>query len=168
MDTTFNIALKLVDEFSKSIKTEKDLSALSKHLLKLMVEGAMHAEMDERLGYEKHAVAGKNSVNSRNGYSSKTLQDDFGEVQITTPRDRNSTFEPPLIRKGQTRITEFDEQILALYVRGMSPVIEEIQSWQSRPLDDVYPILYLDCIVVKCHQDKRVINKAFLSFQYLI
>ena len=186
MDTNFNFDPKLIDELAKSIKTEKDLAALSKHLLKLTVERAMNAEMDEHLGYEKHAVEGKNSGNNRNGYSQKTLQGDFGEVQITTPRDRNSTFEPQLIRKGQTRITEFDEQILALYARGMTTrdiaatfkemygadvshtliskvtevVIDEITAWQSRPLDEVYPILYLDCIVVKCHQDKRVINKA--------
>lgn len=186
MDTNFNFDPKLIDELAKSIKTEKDLAALSKHLLKLTVERAMNAEMDEHLGYEKHAVEGKNSGNSRNGYSQKTLQGDFGEVQITTPRDRNSSFEPQLIRKGQTRITEFDEQILALYARGMTTrdiaatfkemygadvshtliskvteaVMDEIAAWQSRPLDEVYPILYLDCIVVKCHQDKRVINKA--------
>lgn len=80
----------------------------------------MQAELDEHLGYEKHAVEGKNSGNSRNGYTSKILKGNFGEVEIVTPRDRNSTFEPQLIRKGQTRITEFDEQILALYARGMT------------------------------------------------
>jgi hypothetical protein len=112
--------LKLLDELSKSIKTEKDLAALSKHLLKLTVERAMDAELDEHLGYPKHAVEGKNAGNSRNGYSSKSLKGNFGEVEISTPRDRNSTFEPQLIRKGQTRITEFDEQILALYARGMT------------------------------------------------
>lgn len=186
MDTHFNIDPKLVEELAKCVKSEKDLAALSKHLLKLTVERAMNVEMDEHLGYEKHAIEGKNSGNSRNGHSQKTLQGDFGEVQITTPRDRNSTFEPQLIRKGQTRITEFDEQILALYSRGMTTrdiaatfkemygaevshtliskvteaVIDEINAWQTRPLDAVYPILYLDCIVVKCHQDKRVINKA--------
>jgi len=186
MSDKFNIDPKLIDELAKSIKTEKDLAALSKHLLKLTVERAMNVEMDEHLGYEKHAIEGKNSGNNRNGYSQKTLKGDFGEVEIVTPRDRNSSFEPQLIRKGQTRITEFDEQILALFARGMTTrdiaatfkemygadvshtliskvtdaVIDEIATWQSRPLDAIYPILYLDCIVVKCHQDKRVINKA--------
>lgn len=186
MEPKFNIDQKLIDELAKSIKSEKDLAALSKHLLKMTVERAMNVEMDEHLGYEKHSPDGKNSGNSRNGYSPKTLKGDFGEVEITTPRDRNSTFEPKLIRKGQTRITEFDEQILALYARGMTTrdiadafkemygadvshtliskvtdaVIDEVTAWQARPLDSVYPILYLDCIVVKCHQDKRVINKA--------
>jgi putative transposase len=186
MEQQFTIDPKLLDELSKSIKTEKDLAALSKHLLKLTVERAMDAELDEHLGYQKHAVGGKNTGNSRNGYSSKSLKGNFGEVEISTPRDRNSTFEPQLIRKGQTRITEFDEQILALYARGMTTrdiaatfkemygaevshsliskvteaVIDEVNAWQNRPLETVYPILYLDCIVIKCHQDKRVINKS--------
>lgn len=186
MEQQFDIDPKLIDELAKSIKTEKDLAALSKHLLKLTVERAMNAEMDEHLGYEKHSPLGKNTGNSRNGFTSKTLKGNFGEVELTAPRDRNSTFEPHIIRKGQTRITDFDEQILALYARGMTTrdiaeafkemygadvshalisrvtdaVIEEVTAWQTRPLDDVYPILYLDCIVIKCHQEKRVINKA--------
>lgn len=186
MEQPFNIDPKLIDELAKSIKTEKDLAALSKHLLKLTLERAMDAELDEHLGYPKHAVEGKNTGNSRNGHSSKILKGDFGEVEIATPRDRNSTFEPQIIRKGQTRITEFDEQILALYAKGMTTrdiadtfkemygaeishsliskvteaVIDEINAWQNRPLESVYPILYLDCLVIKCHQDKRVINKS--------
>lgn len=186
MDQTFDINPSLIDELAKSIKTEKDLASLSKHLLKLTVERAMNAELEEHLGYEKHSVEGKNSGNSRNGYSSKTVKGNFGEVEIETPRDRNSSFEPQLIRKGQTRITGLDEQILALYAKGMTTrdiastfkemydvdvshtliskvteaVMDEVTAWQARPLDEVYPIIYLDCIVVKCHQDKRVINKS--------
>lgn len=186
MEHQFKIDPKLIDELAKSIKTEKDLAALSKQLLKLTVERAMNAELDEHLGYQKHSIEGKNTGNSRNGHSSKILKGDFGEVEITTPRDRNSTFEPEIIRKGQTRITEFDDQILALYARGMTTrdiadtfkemygaevshsliskvteaVIDEIHAWQNRPLETVYPILYLDCLVIKCHQDKRVINKS--------
>ncbi len=186
MEQKFDIDPKLVDDLSKSIKTEQDLAALSKFLLKLTVERAMGAEMDDHLGYEKHANEGKNSGNSRNGYSQKTLKGNFGEVEIKTPRDRNATFEPQLIKKGQTRITDFDNQILALYAKGMTTrdiadtfkemydadvshtliskitdaIIDEVLAWQNRPLNAVYPILYLDCIVVKCHQDKRVINKS--------
>lgn len=186
MDQTFDINPSLIDELAKSIKSEKDLAALSKHLLKLTVERAMNAELEEHLGYEKHSVEGKNSGNSRNGFSSKTLKGNFGEVEIETPRDRNSSFEPQIIRKGQTRITGLDEQILALYAKGMTTrdiastfkemydadvshtliskvteaVMDEVTAWQARPLDEVYPIIYLDCIVVKCHQDKRVINKS--------
>jgi putative transposase len=186
MEPEFDINPSLINELAKSIKSEKDLAALSKHLLKLTVERAMNVEMDEHLGYEKHAAAGKNSGNSRNGTSSKVIKGDFGEVEITTPRDRKSTFEPQIIRKNQTRFTDFDHQILTLYAKGMTTrdiadtfkemygadvshtliskvteaVIDEVVAWQARPLDEIYPILYLDCIVIKCHQDKRVINKA--------
>jgi len=186
MEPKFDIDPNLINELAKSIKSEKDLAALSKHLLKLTVERAMSVEMDEHLGYEKHSIAGKNSGNSRNGTSSKVVKGDFGEVEITTPRDRKSTFEPQIIRKNQTRITEFDSQILTLYAKGMTTrdiadtfremygaevshaliskvteaVMDEVIAWQARPLDEIYPILYLDCIVIKCHQDKRVINKA--------
>src|SRR5579872_4276137 len=120
MEPKFDIDPNLINELAKSIKTEKDLAALSKHLLKLTVERAMSAEMDDHLGYEKHSADGKNSGNSRNGHSSKTLKGDFGEVEIATPRDRKSTFEPQIIKKNQTRITEFDQQILTLYAKGMT------------------------------------------------
>ena len=186
MEQTFDIDPKIIDELAKSVKTESDLAALSKHLLKLTVERALNTELEDHLGYEKHAAEGKNSGNSRNGYTSKTLKGNFGEVSIDTPRDRNSSFEPQIVRKGQTRVTQFDEQILALYAKGMTTrdiadtfkemygaevshqliskvteaILDEVIAWQTRPLNDIYPIIYLDCMVIKCHQDKRVVNKS--------
>lgn len=177
---------KLIDELAKQVKSEHDLAALSRHLMKLTVERALTAELDDHLGYDKHASAGKNSGNSRNGAMPKTLKGDFGEVEIRTPRDRQGSFEPLLVRKGQTRFSAFDDQILALYARGMTTrdiadmfrqmygadishsliakvtdaVLEEVSAWQNRPLDAVYPIVYLDCLVVKVQQDQRVINKS--------
>jgi len=176
----------LAAELAKNIKTEKDLSDFSKQLKKMTVEAALGAEMEDHLGYAKHDPEGHHTGNSRNGYSGKTLKGDHGEVDIDVPRDRNSSFEPQLIRKGQTRLTEFDDQILSLYAKGMTTrdivetfkemygadvsatlisrvtesVLEKVHEWQSRPLDEVYPIVYLDCMVVKIRQDKRVINKA--------
>lgn len=173
-------------EIAKDIKTGEDLSALSAELTKLTVEAALNAELEQHLGYGPHAIEGHNSGNSRNGSSPKTLKGSHGEIVINTPRDRSSTFEPQLISKGQTRITGMDDQILALYAKGMSTrdissafkemygtevsaglvskvtntVIEQVIEWQSRPLDAVYPIVYLDCIVIKIRQDKRVINKS--------
>lgn len=186
MEQTFDIDPKIIDELAKSVKTESDLAALSKHLLKLTVERALNTELEHHLGYEKHAAEGKNSGNSRNGYTSKTLKGNFGKVSIDTPRDRNSSFEPQIVRKGQTRVTQFDEQILALYAKGMTTrdiadtfkemygaevshqliskvteaILDEVIAWQTRPLNDIYPIIYLDCMVIKCHQDKRVVNKS--------
>ena len=176
----------LARKVGQQFKSEQDLADFTRLLKKIAVEAALGAELDEHLGYAKHESRGRGSGNSRNGYSSKTLKGDHGEVEIDLPRDRNATFEPQLIRKGQTRLTQFDDQILALYARGMSTrdivatfkemydadvsasliskvtdaVLEQVLEWQSRPLDNLYPIVYLDCIVLRIRQDKRVINKA--------
>jgi len=176
----------MAEELAKDLKTPEDLSQLSAFLTKLTVEAALKGEMDHHLGYDKNETTGHHSGNSRNGYSSKKLKGDHGEIDLQTPRDRNSSFEPQLIKKGQTRISGMDDQILSLYAKGMSTrdivdafqemygaeisaglvsqvtnaVMEQVVEWQSRPLDAVYPIVYLDCIVLKIRQDKRVINKA--------
>ena len=176
----------MAEELAKDVKTPEDLSQLSAFLTKLTVEAALKGEMSHHLGYDKSNPEGHHTGNSRNGYSSKRLIGDHGEIDLQTPRDRNSTFEPQLIKKGQSRITGMDEQILSLYAKGMSTrdivatfqemygadispglvsqvtntVLEKVVEWQNRPLDAVYPIVYLDCIVLKIRQDKRVINKA--------
>lgn len=176
----------LAEELAKDLKTPEDLSALSAQLTKITVEAALKAELDSHLGYTKSDPGGHHSGNSRNGYSSKKLKGDHGEIDIQTPRDRNSSFEPQLVKKNQTRVTGMDDQILSLYAKGMSTrdivgafqemygadisaglvsqvtnaVMDEVIAWQNRPLDAVYPIVYLDCIVLKIRQDKRVINKA--------
>lgn len=171
-------------EAAKSLKTEKDLNDFSRMLSKITVEAALNAELEEHLGYGKHEKQG--STNSRNGYTPKTLKTEEGEFELLTPRDRNGTFEPQLVKKHQTRLTSMDDKILSLYAKGMttreiaslfkemydadvSPtliskvtdaVAERVIEWQSRPLEIIYPIVYLDCIVVKIRQDKQVINKA--------
>lgn len=177
---------EIAKELAKDIKSEKDLSTLSKFLVKLTVETALNAEMEEHLGYSKNSIEGVKSGNSRNGYTPKTLKGDFGKIEMVAPRDRNGTFIPQLVKKNQTRLTKFDEQILALYAKGMttrdivsvfkdmydadvSPsliskitdsVSEQVTAWQNRPLNQIYPIIYLDCIVVKIRQDNQVINKS--------
>ena len=171
-------------EAAKSLKTEKDLNDFSRMLKKITVEAALNAELDDHLGYDKHQSS--SSGNSRNGYSSKTLITEDGQFQVDIPRDRDSSFEPQLVKKHQTRLTAMDDKIHCLYAKGMttreivsafkemydadvSPtliskvtnaVMEQVIEWQSRPLDAVYPIVYLDCIVVKIRQDKQVINKS--------
>jgi putative transposase len=176
----------LAAELAKDIKSEKDLGTLTQQLIKLTVETALNAEMDEHLGYEKHAPQGRGTGNNRNGYSTKRLKGQHGEVTIQAPRDRNSSFEPQFVRKGQSRLTQMDDQILALYAKGLSTrdivdafkemydadisaglvskvterVIEQVHEWQNRPLDPLYPIVYLDCIVLKIRANQRVINKS--------
>jgi len=169
---------------AKNLKTEQDLNEFSEMLTKITVEAALNAELDEHLGYSKHEKA--DTDNSRNGFSSKTLQTKDGQFELNTPRDRDGSFEPELVKKNQRRFTLMDDKILFLYAQGQSTreivdafqelygadisaglvskvtnaVIEQVVEWQSRPLDAVYPIVYLDCIVLKIRQDKQVINKS--------
>jgi len=171
-------------EAAKAIKTESDLNAFRQMLTKVTVEAALNAELDEHLGYDKHAQS--TNANNRNGKSRKTVKTEAGQFELETPRDRDGSFEPQLVQKGQTRFTSMDDKILSLYAKGMTTreivatfkemygadvsstlisrvtdaVIERVVEWQSRPLDPVYPIVYLDCIVLKIRQDKQVINKS--------
>src|SRR6202042_2404977 len=183
------IDLKLIDKLLAEYKTPEDIvgeNGLLKQLTKAVLERAMQAELTEHLGYEKHDSAGNNSGNSRNGATTKTLKGDFGELPLETPRDRNGSYEPKIIGKGQTRFTGFDDKIISMYARGMGTrelrehleeiykvdvsrtlisnvteaVMEEVKIWQSRPLDSVYPIVYLDALVVKIREAGHVRNKA--------
>jgi len=179
----------LLDALMKDYKNPEDLigeTGLLKQLTQKLLERAMQAEMTDHLGYEKNASVNKKTSNTRNGSYKKCVKGEFGKLDIAVPRDRESTFEPVILPKGQTRFTGFDDKIIALYARGMttrdiqahleeiygvevSPTLvsqvthavqEEITLWQNRPLDEVYPIVYLDAIRVKVRQDGRVINKA--------
>lgn len=174
----------LAKELAKDLKTQADLSALTSELVKLTVETALNAELTAHLGYDKHQE--RVGHNARNGTSSKKIKGSHGEIVIETPRDREGSFEPVLLPKYQTRLTQMDDQILTLYAKGMSTreivatfkemygadvsatvissvtdrVIEQVKEWQARPLDALYPILYLDCIVVKIRENMTVINKS--------
>ncbi len=110
----------LAKELAKDIKSEKDLSALSRRLVKLTVETALNAEIEDHLGYPKNNPDGRKTDNNRNGFTPKTLKGNFGHLEMKTPRDRNGTFDPQFVKKGQTRLTKFDDQILALYAKGMT------------------------------------------------
>jgi len=178
-----------LDSLMKGYKNPEDLigeNGLLKQLTKQLLERAMQAEMTDHLGYEKNATAQKKTTNSRNGSYKKHIKGEFGNLDVTVPRDRDATFEPVILPKGQSRFTGFDDKIIALYARGMttrdiqahleemygvevSPTLisqvtravkEEITLWQNRPLDEIYPIVYLDAIRIKVRQDGRVINKA--------
>ncbi len=163
-------------------KTPDDLSQFDRLLKKISVEAALNAEMSHHLGYDKNQP--KPVSNTRNGYSTKTVATADGPLNCVLP-DREATFEPQLLKKNQTRITGMDNQILSLYAKGMttreiaaafkgcdadvSPalvskvtdaVMEQVVEWRNRPLDAIYPIVYLDCIVLKVRQDSRVINKS--------
>src|SRR3954470_19569257 len=157
-----------------------------KQLTKALLERAMGAELSNHLGYEKHDSARRGSGNNRNGKSRKTVQGDFGTVEIEVPRDRNGSFERKILPKHERRFQGFDDKILSMYARGMttrdiqahleeiygvevSPslisevtdaVVEEVRAWQHRPLDPIYMIVYLDALIVKMRHEGRVENRA--------
>jgi putative transposase len=177
---------QLLAEHGRRVQDIAGENGLLKQLTKALLERAMQAELTEHLGYEKHDPVGYNSGNSRNGKTSKKLKADFGEVEIETPRDRNGTFEPQIVGKSQTRWSGFDDKILSMYARGMttreiqghlaemygtevSPafisnvteqVQDEVRAWQNRPLEAIYPIMYLDALYVKMRDNGHVQNRA--------
>jgi putative transposase len=183
------IKTELIDELLKDYQKPEDIigeNGLLKRFVKAVLERALNAELTHHLGYERHDPAGNNSGNSRNGTSSKTLKGEFGELELEIPRDRTSTFEPQILPKHQTRFTGFDDKIISLYARGMttrdieghlkeiygvevSPALvsqvteavnEEVKRWQSRALEPIYGIVYLDALYVKMRHEGRVENRA--------
>ena len=179
----------LIDELLKGYEKPEDIvgeSGLLKQLTKAILERALESELTHQLGYSKNSPEGRNSGNSRNGKGSKTLKTDHGELTISTPRDRNSEFDPQIIKKGQRRFTGFDDKILSMYARGMTTrdirahlqdiygvevsadlvstvtdsVMEEVKEWQNRPLEALYPIVYFDAVRMKVRDEGQVMNKA--------
>ncbi len=180
---------KLIDELLKDYKKPEDIigeEGLLKQLTKAILERALESELTYELGYDKSSPEGRNSGNSRNGRSTKGLKTDYGDLEISVPRDRNSQFDPQIVRKGQRRFTGFDDKILSMYARGMttrdiqahleeiygvevSPdlistvtdgIISEVKQWQDRPLEGVYPIVFFDSLVMKIRDEGRIVNKA--------
>lgn len=183
------VSNELIDSLLADYKKPEDLigeHGLLKQLTKRLIERALEAEMAEHLGHGKHEPVANPAGNARNGRSKKTLKGEFGELPIEIPRDRLASFEPQLVPKHQTRWAGFDDKILSLYARGMSvreikahleemygtevsptlissvtdAVMDEVRTWQSRPLDALYPIVYLDCIHVKVRDNGTVRTKA--------
>lgn len=179
----------LLDRLLADYQKPEDLigeNGLLKQLTKRLIERALQAELSEHLGHTPHQSVGNAVGNTRNGKSKKTLKGEFGELPIDIPRDRQGSFEPQIIGKHQSRWTGFDEKILSLYARGLSvreiqahlqemygtevspslissvtdAVIDEVKAWQSRPLDALYPIVYLDCLHVKVRDGGTVRTKA--------
>lgn len=185
MAITNNVLKELLAGYEKP----EDLlgkDGILEQLTKALVETALGAELTSHLGYEKGDRAGKMASNHRNGTSKKTLLGEKGPVEIEVPRDREGTFEPQLIKKGQRRFDGFDQKILAMYARGMtvreiqgflkeqygaevSPdlisdvtdaVMEDVKAWQTRPLDPMYPLVFMDALRVRIRDEGTVKNKA--------
>lgn len=183
------ISDKLIDQLLEGKSSPEDIlgeDGLLKELTKRVAERALDAEMDHHLGYPKHDPAGSNTGNSRNGKSRKTVRSVHGEIDLDIPRDRQGQFDPQLVKKGEKQLNGFDDRIISLYARGMTTrdiqahfmdaygvevsatsisqvtnaVMEEVKAWQSRPLDSIYPVVYLDALVVRSRASGAVQNKS--------
>ena len=180
-----NLPQSVVDDLLKGCKTQSDLDVLLKQITKRLLDGMLEGEMTHHLGYGRHDRL-FDSNNSRNGFSSKKISTPNGEVELDIPRDREGEFEPLVVPKHSRRLDGIDKSIMMLYAKGMSTrdirdtlnelycldiseefisnvtdsVIEDIRLWQNRALDALYPIVYVDCLVVKVQENKQVINKS--------
>ena len=183
------ISDKLIDQLLEGNKSPEDIlgeEGLLKQLTKRVAERALEAEMDHHLGYPKNDPAGNNTGNSRKTKGRKKVRSVHGEIELEVPRDRNGHFDPQLVKKGEKQLNGFDDRVISLYARGMTTrdiqahfldaygvevsatfisqvtnaVMEEVKAWQSRPLDSVYPIVYLDALVVRSRASGAVQNKA--------
>lgn len=174
---------------SEGCTTPADVTAKLKNLFVGTLQMMLDAEMDEHLGYEKHNNSGDNSGNSRNGYGKKTIKSEWGEAGIAMPRDRAGTYEPQVIEKRQTRTDDIEARVLAMYQKGLSTrdiedhlrdiygveasaslisritdkIMPELSEWQTRPLSEVYPVVFFDGVFYKVKKDGKVINKCVYS-----
>jgi len=181
--------MELVGLLMADCQSTGDIQAKLKQLFAGTIEKMLEAEMDEHLGYDKNSVLGNNSGNSRNGYNHKTIISDYGSSEIAVPRDRNGEFEPKVLANRQTRTDEIEQKIMAMYSKGMSQrdiedslreiygaeipqtmiskitdkILPEVNEWQNRPLETIYPIIYFDGIVFKSRKDNQIINKCVYS-----
>lgn len=177
---------ELAQALAKSCKTQEDFNEFFKQLKRRGLEAVLAGELTTHLGYDKHQRSDEPKKNTRNGYSSKTVQSAQGDLTLSIPRDRDSSFEPQIIEKHQLRFDGIDEKIISFYARGLSTrdiqselaeiygttisptlisnvtdaVLADVRAWQNRALDNLYPVIYLDCLVVKVKSEKGIINKA--------
>ncbi len=184
-----NLQEATIRDLAKNCRSVEEIQEALKEIFKESLQVAFEAEMDEHLGYEKNSIEGNNTGNSRNGYSKKNIQTRFGETELKIPRDRKGSFEPKIIKKYERTSNQIEDQIIAMYAKGMSTrdieehmadiygievsasmiskitdkILPMITEWQSRPLERVYPIVYLDAIHFKVRKENRIINKAAYS-----
>ena len=175
-----NIIAALIDEYD--IETAEDIQEALKDLLGGTLKSMMEAEMDEHLGYESYERS--NNPNYRNGTKTKTVRGNFGEIELAVPQDRDSTFEPKIVKKRQKDISDIDQKIISMYARGLTTrqiseqieelygfecsegfisdvtdkILQDITDWQNRPLDDIYPILFIDAVHFSVRED-HIIKK---------
>ena len=170
----------------KNLKTVTDVHNALKEMFGDTIQRMLEAELENELGYSKYNYKDKKTSNCRNGYSKKDVQTDMGEVQLQVPRDRKGEFEPVVVKKHQNDVSRIEDQVLSMYAKGMSvrdiqthlsdiygveaspalisnitdKIMPVIRDWQSRPLQEVYAVLFLDAIHYKVRQEGQIVNKA--------
>ena len=175
-----------LEQAAKKLKTMEEVQNYVKEMTKGLVQQILDEEMNQHLGYEKYSPKGRNSGNSRNGTSEKNIESSLGEIKIEIPRDRNSSFEPVLVKKHQSDISDFDQKIISMYARGMttrdiqehvkeiygadiSPtfvslvtdkILKVAHDWQQRPLEEVYVVAYFDALFYKVRDGGKIVSKA--------
>jgi putative transposase len=183
------ISDEVIDELLAGASSEEEIAGpggLLAELTRRLVERAMEVELTDHLGYEPHCEPPGGAANTRNGTTPKTLITEHGKVRVDAPRDRDGSFEPKIVRKRQRRFVGFDDKILALYSRGLSvrdiqahlqeiygvevgrdlisrvtdAVMDDVREWAKRPLEDIYPIVFLDCMVIKVREGGTVQRRA--------
>jgi len=176
----------LVQILMAECKSTRDIQETLKRLFAGTIEQMLEAEMEEHLGYTKNAIEGNNTGNSRNGYGKKIIKSNYGECEIAVPRDRKGKFEPKIIAKRQTRTDEIEQKIMAMYAKGISQrdiedtlreiygfevsqcmisritdkILPEVNKWQNRPLDKVYPVIYFGGILFNSRKYNRIVSKC--------
>lgn len=174
-----------IEEALAGVQSADDVVAALKGLVGDTLSAMLEGELTAHLGYDKHAASGRNSGNSRNGKRSKKVRTSAGEAEVQVPRDRNGSFEPQIVRRYATSTSELDDKIIAMYARGMTTrdissalhemyamtvsaetisqvtdkVLPLVEDWQNRPLQAIYPIVWLDAIHVKLRQERRVLSR---------
>lgn len=169
------------------VKNGTDVNALMREMMSVILEGSLDGEMDEELGYSKYDFRNKETDNSRNGYSTKTIHTSYGDMELDVPRDRNGEFEPRIVKKYQNTLTQdMEEKILSMYVKGMTTgdienhmqelygvdisdntisritdkILPVVKEWQERPLEDIYAVVFMDAIHFHVRSEGRIIKKA--------
>jgi transposase-like protein len=178
-----------IKDLAANCRSVEEIHTVLKEIFKETLEQALEAELENHLGYTKNDVMGNNTGNSRNGYNKKTISTRFGDIETKIPRDRNGNFKPQIIGKYEKTTNQIEDQVIAMYAKGMSTrdisahmqdiygakfspavissitekVRPMIKEWQSRPLDPIYPVVFLDAIHFKVRKDNQVVNKAAYS-----
>ena len=150
-------------ENNVTVKDGTDVNSIMRDMMSIILEGALDQEMDEELGYSKYDYRNKETDNSRNGHSQKTMHTSYGDMEIDIPRDRKGEFEPQIVKKYQNTVTQdMEEKIISMYAKGMTTdkILPIVKEWQERPLEEIYAVVFMDAIHYHVRNEGRIVKRA--------